>query len=81
MSIPRIDRIAVEGYLSIRAATIELGPLNVLVGANGSGKSNFVSALELLSRIVDQRMAGYIGLRGEPLHSSSREDRLPSRSG
>lgn len=62
--MPRIDRITVEGYLSIRAATVELGQLNVLVGANGSGKSNFVSALELLSRIVDQRMAGYIGPRG-----------------
>ncbi len=79
--MPRIDRIIVEGYLSIRAATVELGQLNVLVGANGSGKSNFVSALELLSRIVDQRMAGYIGPRGELLHSSFREDPQPSRSG
>jgi hypothetical protein len=31
--MPRIDRIIVEGYLSIRAATVELGQLNEVFSA------------------------------------------------
>ena len=27
---------------------VELGPLNVIIGANGSGKSNFLEAFDLL---------------------------------
>ncbi len=33
---------------------IELRPLNVLVGANGSGKSNFLEAISLLQAAPDQ---------------------------
>src|SRR5829696_144397 len=59
-----IETITVEGFLSIRSASVELGNLNLLIGANGSGKSNFVSALELLGRIVDEDLALYVGRRG-----------------
>ena len=27
---------------------VELGPLNVIIGANGSGKSNFIEAIDLM---------------------------------
>jgi hypothetical protein len=37
---PALDSIEVEGYKSIRSATIELGAINVLIGANGAGKSD-----------------------------------------
>jgi predicted ATPase len=40
-----LRRISVQGFKSIERQTIELGALNVLVGANGSGKSNLLSAL------------------------------------
>jgi energy-coupling factor transporter ATP-binding protein EcfA2 len=43
-----LESIEIEGYLSIRSARVELGALNVLVGANGAGKSNFVRAFEFL---------------------------------
>jgi len=60
----KIQTITIEGYLSFRSATVELRDLNLLIGANGSGKSNFVSALELLGRIVDEDLALYVGRRG-----------------
>jgi predicted ATPase len=44
MTGQRIDSIDIEGFLSIPSAHVELRDLNVLVGANGSGKSNFISA-------------------------------------
>ena len=33
----RVERIEVEGFASILSASVELGNLNVLVGANGAG--------------------------------------------
>jgi predicted ATPase len=60
MAVPRLDRISVEGYLSIRSVDLRLRDLNLLIGANGSGKSNFISALELLGRIVDGDLGWYV---------------------
>lgn len=60
----RLAKIEVEGFTSIRSAAVELGPLNVLVGANGAGKSNFVQALGLLGRIVDSELGLFVGLSG-----------------
>ncbi len=52
-----VDRITIKGFKSIRSLkSFELGPVNVLIGANGSGKSNFVSLFALLHEIVEQRM-------------------------
>jgi predicted ATP-dependent endonuclease of OLD family len=43
----RIESIEIAGYKSIRSATIPLGALNVLIGANGSGKSNLLGEIDL----------------------------------
>ena len=40
-----IKKLTVHGFKSIERQTIELGALNVLIGANGSGKSNLLAAL------------------------------------
>lgn len=46
-----ISSLSIEGFKSFRRLErLELGPLNVLIGANGSGKSNFLAAFELLSK-------------------------------
>lgn len=52
-----VPTVEIEGLTSIREASVELGSMNVLVGANGAGKSNFVRTLELLGRIVDEELA------------------------
>lgn len=43
-----LKRIKIKGYKSIRELEIELAPLNVLIGANGVGKSNFIAFFKLL---------------------------------
>ena len=49
-----LGRLVVEGFRSIRHLELDLTTdVTVLIGANGSGKSNLVSALELVSRVVD----------------------------
>jgi predicted ATPase len=55
-----LNRISIEGYKSIRELDIELRPLNVLVGANGAGKSNFIGVFEFLRYIVDQELQSYV---------------------
>lgn len=64
--VPSPERIVIEGFKSIRKAEVELRPLNVLIGANGSGKSNFVEVFRLLRRIVasDEGLQKYVGVSG-----------------
>jgi predicted ATPase len=64
MAAPPLTSIEIDGFTSIQSAEVELGRLNVLVGANGSGKSNFIQVFELLGRIVDENIGLYIGVHG-----------------
>jgi predicted ATPase len=50
-----LERICIKGFKSIRKTDVRLGPLVVLMGPNTAGKSNFLEALVLLSRLVNQR--------------------------
>lgn len=59
-----LDRIEVEGYKSIRSAAIDLGPINVLIGANGTGKSNLLGLFGLLADLADDRLQLHIGRQG-----------------
>lgn len=43
-----LDKVHVQGYKSLNDVTVELGRLNVFVGANGSGKTNLLEAIGLL---------------------------------
>src|SRR5579871_1295226 len=52
-----IKRLSIEGFKSIRSLQdFELSAMNVLIGANGAGKSNFVSFFRLLRELIDQRL-------------------------
>ena len=59
-----IRQIIIENYKSIREATTDLAPINVLIGPNGAGKSNLISFFELLSALYNQRLQRYILERG-----------------
>lgn len=59
-----LDRIQVKGFKSIRELDLELGNLNVLIGANGSGKSNLIQVFEMLNYIVNERLQVYVGQAG-----------------
>jgi len=52
-----IKKLTIEGFKSIRKLEgFELRSLNVLIGANGAGKSNFVDFFRLLHELVDQKL-------------------------
>ena len=51
-----ITCLAVSGYRSLRDIRLALEPLNVVTGANGSGKSSLYRALRLLADIAQGRI-------------------------
>src|SRR6266446_6304308 len=52
-----IQKLTIEGFKSIRKLEdFELRSLNVLIGANGAGKSNFVGFFRLLRELIEQRL-------------------------
>ena len=72
-----LNRIHVQGFKSLRDATVELAPLVVLFGPNAAGKSNLLEALLLLSRLVGERTLSEAfaeGIRGYPLEAFTLAD-------
>lgn len=64
MTTTKLSRIAVNGFKSLGAIDLELGPVTVLIGANGSGKSNFVRVFSLLHSVSDGRLGEYVARSG-----------------
>jgi predicted ATPase len=60
----QLKKISIKGYRSIKDTSLELSPLNVLIGANGAGKSNFVSFFKMLNEMMGNRLQQYIGTSG-----------------
>lgn len=54
-----INRIEINGYKSIKELQINLERINVLIGANGVGKSNFISFFKLINEIYEMRLENY----------------------
>jgi predicted ATPase len=69
-----IHRIRIKNYKSLRELDVTLSPLSLLFGPNAAGKSSFIDALQLLSRIASSRTlkeAFEPPYRGKPLESFS----------
>lgn len=54
-----INRIQIENFKSIKYMQMDLAPINILIGANGAGKSNFIGFFKLLKSIYDKRLGIY----------------------
>ena len=60
-----LDKVTIKGFKSIRAVEeLEIRPINALIGANGSGKSNFIEALSFLQAIRAGSLQAYVGRAG-----------------
>lgn len=51
-----IRNVRIENYKSISALSIDLGRITVLIGANGSGKSNILEAIALASAAAQNKL-------------------------
>ncbi len=72
-----LDWITIKGFKSIRSTEqLELGPINVLIGENGVGKSNFLGAFRFLNAIGAGELQNYVARAGgadNVFHFGSRE--------
>ena len=60
-----IKKITINGFKSIQKLdNLELRNLNILIGANGCGKSNFVNFFALLREMVRKRLRFYVNKHG-----------------
>ncbi len=61
----KIDMLTIQGFKSIRSLDkLQLNNLNVLIGANGVGKSNFVSYFRMLHELVEGRLQVWTSKQG-----------------
>lgn len=67
-----LKRVQIKGYKSLRDVEVRLPRLAVLFGPNAAGKSNFLDALQLLSKIATSRTVKEAfdpPYRGKPIES------------
>lgn len=55
-----IRNIKIENYKSIKNLDIDLKNINILIGSNGAGKSNFVSFFKLLNSLIRKNIQNHI---------------------
>ncbi|WP_353930117.1 AAA family ATPase [Okeanomitos corallinicola TIOX110] len=59
-----LQRLKLNGFKSIKNMDLELRPLNILIGANGAGKSNLISFFKMLNEMMSDRLQQYIAISG-----------------
>jgi len=59
-----LKRLKLKGFRSIKDLDLEFRPLNVLIGANGAGKSNLVAFFKLLNEMMGGRLRQFIASTG-----------------
>jgi predicted ATPase len=59
-----LKQLTLTGFKSIKQTDIALQPLNIIIGANGAGKSNLISFFKLLNELVAGRLQQHIAESG-----------------
>lgn len=60
----QLSRMTIRGFKSIKNCDISFGKINVLIGSNGAGKSNFISAFSFLQSILSKNLQVSVGQSG-----------------
>lgn len=66
----QVQRLEVENLRSIRHVEVSLGAVNLVTGANGSGKSNLFNAFRLIRAAVEGRLAAAVAEQGGSCEST-----------
>lgn len=59
-----LKHIEIQGYRSLKDVSLDMEPLNVLIGPNGGGKSNFMDLFRLLKAGAHGELAEAVARRG-----------------
>ncbi len=66
MNPNQLSTIKLRGFKSIRECDLEIHSLNVLIGANGAGKSNFIGFFRLIQQMLEGNLQRYVSKQGGP---------------
>ncbi|SFX65973.1 AAA family ATPase [Marinospirillum alkaliphilum] len=61
---PHLHQIKIQGFKSIKKLDLKLNPINILIGANGAGKTNFISLFTFLRHLSEGRLQSYVAKNG-----------------
>jgi predicted ATPase len=61
---PQLTHLRIAGFRSIKDVELNLGPVAVLIGANGAGKSNLLDALTMARMLAFESLQLFVTLRG-----------------
>lgn len=64
MNKEQISSIHIQGFKSIKSCHVSMGMINVLIGGNGAGKSNFISVFKLLQDVIEENLRLSVGQSG-----------------
>ncbi len=59
-----LERVAIKGFKSIKEMDLKMKPINIVIGANGSGKSNFISLFTFLRNLSEGKLQSYVEKNG-----------------
>lgn len=62
--MPRLVSVKIEGFKSIRSAKLDFHNLNILIGANGAGKSNLLSFFTMARYLAAGEIRTFVGEQG-----------------
>lgn len=60
----KLSRLHIQGFRSLKEMTLEFKSLNVMIGANGVGKSNLISFFKLMNELMSGRLQEYVAATG-----------------
>ena len=76
-----LNRIVLRNYKSIGNCDVRLGRLTYMVGANGAGKSNFLSALHLVRDALSESLESALNQQGGLMEVRRRSSGHPTHFG
>lgn len=59
-----LERVAIKGFKSIKEMDLKMKHINIVIGANGSGKSNFISVFTFLRNLSEGKLQNYVEKHG-----------------
>ncbi|QLE58552.1 AAA family ATPase [Nostoc sp. TCL26-01] len=62
----QLSRIVLKGFKSIASCDLEFSRLNILIGANGAGKSNFIGFFRMVGQLLEQNLQVFVSRQGSP---------------
>ncbi len=59
-----LEHVAIKGFKSIKKLDLNMEPINILIGANGSGKSNFISLFTFMRNLSEGKLQNFVEKNG-----------------